>query len=94
MRIPIRTMAFAAMAAGVWGADAHYRESTLARAEADGVIRQVNGNGRLAELHQEGNRADDLAIGATALAGVACFATWRPRPRTVLVDRRGLEPVG
>ena len=93
MRLPIRTLAFAMLTTTAWAADAHYRDAVLDPAAGTAAVQQLNGNGAatLRSVHFHGNLADDAALGSTALAAVACLATWRPRPRTVYIDRRSQE---
>jgi hypothetical protein len=93
MQLPIRTVAFATLTAATWAADAHYRDGVLDPAARTAAVRQVNGDGAatLRVVQFRGNLADDAAIGGTALAAVACLATWRPRPRTVYIDQRTQE---
>ncbi len=82
MQLYIRATAFAGLTSAVYAADAHYRSSVLTPAEVPAAVRQVNGAGAasLATLHEQGNLIDDAALGATALAAVICFGTWRPAP--------------
>ncbi len=93
MRLPIRTLAFAAATAGLWAADVRYRDAVLAPEAAAAAVAQAtsDGSAALADVHRRGNWADADAVGGTALAAVACLATWRPRPRITYHDRRTRE---
>ena len=93
MKPPIRCLTFAVLTAGLWAADARYRDAVLAPAATDAAVRQADADGaaRVAAVHERGNLADDATVGGTVVAAVACLATWRPRGRARVIDIRTVE---